>query len=1096
MPRILFSRLVRRSLWLTVALSGCLPELAAECSVDDDCPAERPICISEVCTPTVAGSDGGAPDGPRPADAEVAPGDAESVDAEPVDAERLDGCLPEPEICNGLDDDCDGETDEVSAGVPLSRPCFSGTADQASVGVCRSGRSTCEGGAYGRCEGEVAPRLEVCPVDDRDCGGLCNGLDDDCDGRTDEGLAAACGPDTDIGRCQVGARRCEDGFWLRCEGDVGPAAFDICDGQDNDCDRWVDEDGGDCACVEGEVQTCYSGPDGTLEVGVCADGIQVCEEGGPGPCEDEILPGAEVCDSVDNDCDGAVDEDFESQQCTVGDGACSRTGRTECPDGALLERCDVEPGPAGPEVCNAVDDDCDGRTDEGFPVGEECDAGLGRCRTTGAWVCQDGVAVCDAVAGAPRGERCNGLDDDCDEAVDEGIGGAPLTRPCYDGPAGTRGEGICVEGTSTCAGGIWGRCEGAGRPLGERCNQVDDDCDGVVDDVEGGCACTVGQPQACYGGPAGTAGVGPCLMGEQTCEEVDGVARPGPCVGEVLPGDELCNGVDDDCDGDVDEGDFGPCSDGLGACRREGVYQCQDSARVCDAQAGPPMDEVCNGVDDDCDGTADDIPREPCTVGDGVCVNSGEWRCEGMARVCDAAPTPGGDEVCNGLDDDCDAAVDEGLGGMACDAGVGICAGPGTMQCAAGAMVCAPDEPVTPADEACNGLDDDCDGASDEQPQDLCPARPNASPACAAGACDLNCVAGFYDADDDEGTGCERGCGAVVEGERIDTTGAPLAVAARPDVDEFAIAWLDANGTPFMAIEGGDPFPIDRVEPNDEGLIGSDIRLVGVTGGYSALLSLNRGAIAIDVPVADGGPGALSIWPADRLLAQPDALYRSFDAEAQSDVLVTLGYAPAAGGAGVDPALRRLSRPFGGAFTAEVEVIGVPGATWQQGSVSGLEVDGRAVIVGATLRGPQLHLRIRWDDGGLLSADLGGDSPVQTAVAARDGRVVVGATGGFGSSLFAFDAVDGNPGNPETRPEQGEIGGVVFGASGPVATGLVAGAPLGFVVGADPIEVFGAHPLVVGNASAVDVALTTGERHVLVWRDPLGGIRWAEHPCR
>ena len=93
-------------------------------------------------------------------------------------------------------------------------------------------------------------------------------------------------------------------------------------------------------------------------------------------------------------------------------------------------------------------------------------------------------------------------------------------RACYDGPAGTRGVGICADGTQTCiagAGGVgsdWGACAGGRLPEAETCNELDDDCDGVVDD---GCVCRRGETRACYDGPAATAGVGICRAGTQAC---------------------------------------------------------------------------------------------------------------------------------------------------------------------------------------------------------------------------------------------------------------------------------------------------------------------------------------------------------------------------------------------------------------------------------------------------------------------------------------------------------------------------------------------------------------------------------------------------
>lgn len=135
------------------------------------------------------------------------------------------------------------------------------------------------------------------------------------------------------------------------------------------------------------------------------------------------------------------------------------------------------------ERCDGADDDCDGSVDEDFAgLGEACGVGVGACAREGAQVCDAAgeAVVCGAVAGMPSAEVCNGEDDDCDGAVDEGEGGAPLTRGCYDGPAGTAGVGACAEGVQRCVDGAFAECEGQVTPVDEVCDHVDDDCDGEL----------------------------------------------------------------------------------------------------------------------------------------------------------------------------------------------------------------------------------------------------------------------------------------------------------------------------------------------------------------------------------------------------------------------------------------------------------------------------------------------------------------------------------------------------------------------------------------------------------------------------------------
>ena len=163
-----------------------------------------------------------------------------------------------------------------------------------------------------------------------------------------------------------------------------------------------------------------------------------------------------------------------------------------------------------------------------------------------------------------------------------------------------------------------------------------------------------------------------------------------------------------------------PCTVGVGVCLNTGTIQCNGQAPYCDVFPNEPGTEQCNGLDDDCDGDIDDgfDLGAPCSVGVGACVQSGVLVCSasGESAVCDAFPgEPSSFESCNGIDDDCNGAVDDGIGlGDVCSAGVGACL-------KAGVIVCTPDfgtmcdaTPGAPSIETCNGIDDDCNGTTDE----------------------------------------------------------------------------------------------------------------------------------------------------------------------------------------------------------------------------------------------------------------------------------------------------------------------------------------------------------------------------------------------
>ncbi len=174
-----------------------------------------------------------------------------------------------------------------------------------------------------------------------------------------------------------------------------------------------------------------------------------------------------------------------------------------------------------------------------------CAGGVQRCDTGGVWL------ACSILPQAK--DTCvPGHDDNCNGVPNEGCS-------CTEGALETCGPasnvGICVRGVSTCTAGKWGPCVGAKYATALDCtSSADNDCDGVPDNVPSmSCPCTVGSSFACDTHPQD--GIGTCHAGSQTCIiPGDGSSTVlGPCTGSVGPAKELCDGKDENCDGQVNE---------------------------------------------------------------------------------------------------------------------------------------------------------------------------------------------------------------------------------------------------------------------------------------------------------------------------------------------------------------------------------------------------------------------------------------------------------------------------------------------------------------------------------------------------------------
>ncbi|MDP2307139.1 MAG: putative metal-binding motif-containing protein, partial [Pseudomonadota bacterium] len=628
------------------------------------------------------------------------------------------------EACNGLDDNCDGAVDEGVDGTFYQDFDGDGFGDESvSVVACVAPSGYVESGTD--CD-DSEPDSYPGGVE------VCDEIDNNCDGAVDEGVTGSWFADADgdgFGDSDALTEGCdqpedsveEGGDCDDTTDNAYPGNAEVCDEVDNNCDGTVDE---------GTTTTYYADFDGdaygaadlTQEACAVPTGYTInhddCDDG-----DRAVNPSAtEVCNTIDDNCDTVIDSDAADRLTWYADTDGDTYGDTSAPllycdpppSGYVADATDCDDAraltnPGAAEFCNTYDDDCDGTVDEassgdsatwyldadGDSFGNASISQVSCVQPTGyvadATDCNDGTARAnpDAV------ETCDTIDNNCDGAIDEDTA-ADATTWYADADADTYGNPAVTDRECYVPSGYVANatdCDDArtatypGAP--EYCNTYDDDCDGTVDEASAVDARTwyADADADAYGNSAVT--VVECYVpsgyvaNATDCD--DGRALTNPAASE------FCNSFDDDCDGTVDEDSASGAatwyrdadSDTYGdptttdvSCSAPSGYvadntDCLDTSAI----SHPGADEICDRLDNDCDGTTDEdsavdattwyadadrdtygnpaVTDRECYVPSGYVAN---------ATDCDdgrAASYPGAPEYCNTYDDDCDGAVDE-----------------------------------------------------------------------------------------------------------------------------------------------------------------------------------------------------------------------------------------------------------------------------------------------------------------------------------------------------------------------------------------------------------------------------------------------------